>query len=120
MKTTQKLAVVAAMTVATFLAGGVSAQGATSNSQAPATSAKPATEDSELTLGEIRRIDKVNKKLTIKHGDIKNLKMPGMTMVFQLDNAGALDLLKVGEQVRFRAEFGAAGLIITEIHPSGG
>ena len=120
MKTRQNLAVVAAMTLATFLAGGASAQAMANNSQGPATQAKPAANDSELTLGEIRKIDKVNKKLTIKHGDIKNLKMPGMTMVFQLDNAGALDQLNVGEQVRFRAEFGAAGLIITEIHPSGG
>jgi len=119
MKTIQNLAVVAAMSLATLLAAGVSAQGAENNKQGVATPAKPATKDSDLTLGEIRRIDKANKKLTIKHGDIKNLQMPGMTMVFQLSDAGALDQLKVGDEVRFRAEMGPTGLLITEIHLSG-
>ena len=36
-----------------------------------------------MTEGEIRKVDMDNKKLTIKHGEIKNLDMPGMTMVFR-------------------------------------
>ena len=32
--------------------------------------------------GEIRRLDPENKRLTIKHGEIKSIDMPPMTMVF--------------------------------------
>ena len=45
-----------------------------------------------MTEGEVRKIDKEAKKITLKHGDIKNLDMPGMTMVFQVKDAALLDL----------------------------
>jgi Cu/Ag efflux protein CusF len=43
---------------------------------------------------EIRKIDLENKKITLKHGEIKNLDMPGMTMVFQVKDAAMLDNIK--------------------------
>ena len=35
-----------------------------------------------MTDGEVRKIDKEAGKITIKHGEIKHMDMPGMTMVF--------------------------------------
>ncbi|MBC7617751.1 MAG: copper-binding protein [Candidatus Saccharibacteria bacterium] len=43
-----------------------------------------AASPANMTDGEIRKIDKEAKKITIKHGGIKNLYMPGMTMAFQV------------------------------------
>ena len=58
----------------------------------------------DMTDAEVRKIDKENNKITLKHGDIKNLDMPGMTMVFQLKDAAMLDKLKTGDKVKFKAE----------------
>lgn len=52
---------------------------------------------------EVRRIDKVAGKVSLKHGDIKNLDMPPMSMVFQVKDPSQLDALQVGQQVRFQA-----------------
>lgn len=69
----------------------------------------------ETTEGEIRKVDKESKKITIKHGEIKHLEMPAMTMVFQLTDPAALDQLKVGEKVRFRVEKIGGSFVIKEI-----
>ncbi|WKB54748.1 copper-binding protein [Eleftheria terrae] len=58
----------------------------------------------QMTEGEVRKIDKDNGKITIKHGEIKNLDMPPMSMVFKAEPAGLLDKVQVGDKVRFRAE----------------
>ena len=55
------------------------------------------------TDGEVRRIDKAQSKVTLKHGEIKNLDMPPMTMVFVVKDAKWLDGLAVGDKVRFSA-----------------
>ncbi len=72
----------------------------------------------ELSDGEIRKIDKDNKKLTIKHGDIKNLDMPGMTMVFQVKEPAMDEQVKVGDKIRFRAEKASSGFMVTELQPA--
>jgi Cu(I)/Ag(I) efflux system protein CusF len=38
----------------------------------------------DMAEAEVRRVDKDSKKVTLKHGPIKNLDMPPMTMVFQV------------------------------------
>ncbi len=53
--------------------------------------AKAADAATEMTDGEIRKVDKENGKLTIKHAEIKSLDMPGMTMVFQVKDKAMLD-----------------------------
>ena len=68
--------------------------------------------------GEIRKVDKEAKKLTIKHGEIKNLDMPAMTMVFQVKDPAMLDKLKPGDKVRFVAENASSGLVVTDIRPA--
>lgn len=64
----------------------------------------PSKTDAPLTDGEVRRVDKEAKKLTIRHGPITNLDMPAMTMVFQVKDAAILDKLNVGDKVKFSAE----------------
>ena len=69
----------------------------------------------DMTDGEIRKVDKDTKKITIKHGEIKNLDMPGMTMLFQVKDAAMLDMVKPGDKVKFRAEKAGGGIVVTEI-----
>jgi Cu/Ag efflux protein CusF len=69
----------------------------------------------ELADGEIRRIDRAAQKITIKHGAIKSLDMPPMTMVFQVRDPALLDLAKVGERVRFEAVQSDGALLVTRI-----
>ncbi len=56
-----------------------------------------------LADGEVRKVDRENKKITIKHGEIKHLDMPGMTMVFQIRDTALFDKLKAGDKVKFVA-----------------
>lgn len=68
-----------------------------------------------MSEGEVKKIDKENQKITLKHGEIKNLGMPGMTMVFKVKDPTALDKLQVGDKVRFAAEKGGGALVVTQI-----
>lgn len=68
-----------------------------------------------MTDGEIRKIDTAAGTLTLKHGEIVNLDMPGMTMVFIARDRAALQALKVGDKVRFRAVREGTKFIVTEI-----
>jgi len=84
----------------------VSAQGA----------AKPAAAD--MTAAEVRKVDKENKKVTLKHGPIKNLDMPAMTMVFGVSDAALLDKVKAGDKVQFVAKNDGGKFTVTEIQPA--
>ena len=72
----------------------------------------------EMVDAEIRKIDLEAKKITLKHGRINTLDMPGMTMVFQaLDPAVVekLKTLKVGDKVRFNPVQQAGAFVVTDI-----
>jgi len=71
----------------------------------------------EMTDGVIRKVDKNNNKITIKHGEIKNLDMPGMTMVFQVKHPDLLDKVQAGDKVKFRAEKSGSAFVVTDIQP---
>jgi len=58
----------------------------------------------EMTAGEVKKVDKDVGKVTIKHGPIKNLDMPGMTMIFRVKDAVMLDQLKEGDKIHFAAD----------------
>ena len=73
------------------------------------------TESADMTDGEIRKVDVENKKITIKHGTIKNLDMPGMTMVFQVKDPAMVDRVKPGDKVRFKAEKANGAIVVTDI-----
>jgi Cu(I)/Ag(I) efflux system periplasmic protein CusF len=76
---------------------------------------KAAAPSAALTDGEIRRVDKEAKKITIKHGPIKNLDMPAMTMVFQATDPALLDKVKAGDKVKFQAEKKGDNYLVTRI-----
>lgn len=73
------------------------------SSHHPAAAASTAPQ-AELSEGEITRWDPRTLRLTLKHGEIKNLEMPPMTMVFRVADASMVGDLKPGDKVRFRAE----------------
>ena len=62
------------------------------------------TAQAQCTDAEVMKIDKAQQKITLRHGEIKNLGMPPMTMVFRVADASLLGDLKPGDKVRFRAE----------------
>jgi Cu/Ag efflux protein CusF len=68
-----------------------------------------------MTDGEIRKVDKDAKKITIKHGPMPKLDMPPMTMVFQVKDAAVLDKLKPGDKVKFEAEKLGGAYTVTNI-----
>ena len=68
-----------------------------------------------LTAGEVRKVDKDAKKITIRHGAIQNLDMPPMTMVFQVKDPAMLEQVKAGDKVRFTAEKAAGAFTVTHI-----
>jgi len=68
-----------------------------------------------LSDGEIRKVDKEASKITIKHGVIKSLDMPAMTMVFTVKNAALLDQVKPGDKVRFNVAREEGKLVLTEV-----
>ena len=57
-----------------------------------------------LSEGVVKKVDKTQGKLTLKHGPLENLDMPGMTMVFRVQDADWLDQVKPGDTIRFRAD----------------
>ena len=77
-----------------------------------------AAKATEMSEGEVRKVDKAARKLTLKHGEIKNLDMPPMTMVFQVKDGAMLDQVKAGDKIRFVVEQAATGLVVTDIRPA--
>lgn len=65
-----------------------------------------------LTDGEVRKVDKSTGKITLKHGEIKNLDMPPMTMVFAVKDKALLDKVKAGDRVKFAADKDATGMLV--------
>lgn len=71
-----------------------------------------------MTDGEIRKIDKENGKVTIKHAEIKNLDMPPMSMVFNVKDKAMLDQVQVGQKIQFAVIQDAGKMVVTDIRPS--
>jgi Cu(I)/Ag(I) efflux system periplasmic protein CusF len=67
--------------------------------------------------GEVTKIDKDAGKLTIRHGELKNLDMPPMAMVFRVKDPAMLGQVKVGSKIRFTAEKVGGALTVTELEP---
>ena len=82
----------------------------------PAATASMASAD--MAEGEIRKVSKDTGKLTIKHGPIKNLDMPPMTMVFVAKDPAMLEKLAVGDKVRFAVVEEGGQMVVTELEPA--
>ena len=70
-----------------------------------------------LADGEVRKVDKDAKKLTLKHGPIQSLNMPAMTMVYRVKDPAMLDKLKAGDKVKFEAQNEGNAYTVTRIEP---
>jgi len=107
-----RISLMAAMAALAF-AGTAQAQSPKSDTPGTAQAATP-----ELTDGEIRKVDKDSKKLTIKHGPLKSLDMPSMTMVFAVSDESVLDKFQPGDKVRFDAGKMDGKIVVTRIEPA--
>ncbi|MRD49343.1 hypothetical protein GHT07_18870 [Caenimonas koreensis DSM 17982] len=101
--------------LAALLGASISHGAAHAQMSMPAASAAA---PADYTDAEVRKVDKENKKITLKHGEIKNLGMPPMTMVFDVKDATALDKVKNGDKVRFKALNEGGKMTVVEIQPS--
>lgn len=66
---------------------------------------------------EVRKIDKSAGKITLKHGEIKSLDMPPMTMVFEVKDRALLDKVKAGDKVTFTAAKEGGQYVVTSLQP---
>ena len=102
MHTFTRLALGLAMSGAASLASAQDhAHGSHGAHTAASTQAEAAT---DLVDAEVRKIDKEAGKITLRHGELKNLNMPGMTMAFRVKDAAMLDAVHAGDEVKFKAE----------------
>ena len=108
-----------------FAAAGLAlALGAQAQTTAPASAADHAAHHAAsapaaaLTDGEVRKVDKAQGKLTLRHGPIANLEMPGMTMVFKVADPAMLDGLKEGDKVRFAADRVDGAITVIALQPA--
>jgi len=69
----------------------------------------------QLSEGQVKKVDPAQGKLTLRHGPLENLGMPGMTMVFRVQDASWLDRVKAGDNIRFLAEKVNGALLITRL-----
>ncbi len=68
-----------------------------------------------MSDGEIKKVDKETGRLTIKHGPLENLGMPGMTMLFGVKDAAMMVAVKAGDKVKFVAEKVGGRLVVTQL-----
>lgn len=111
MHTHKKLVAVALMLVAATVA----AQKPESNGHAGHHPQQTSAPDVAKADGEVRKVDKEAKKLTLRHGPIPNLEMPEMTMVFRVADPRMLDGLEAKQKVRFTADRVEGQLTVTSL-----
>ena len=89
---------------------------------APAASADATASSQDWIAAEVRRVDAAQQKLTLKHGEIRHLDMPGMTMPFKLApgvlSAAQLTAMKAGDKVEVRIESRDGAPTIIELRPA--
>lgn len=74
--------------------------------------------ETAMTDAEVRKVDTAQGKITLKHGEIKNLDMPPMTMVFTVKDKAMLDGVKPGDKIRFKAVDENGRLTVVEMAPA--
>ena len=116
MKTLPYILIAAVTGTAAVLVGVAQAQsGHVHPAASDASTPVAQTSSAEMSEGEVRKIDKENRKITLKHGPLKNLDMPAMTMVFEVADPAMLGQVKAGDKVRFVAANPGGKLTITQI-----
>lgn len=112
--------VVATLTLASaaLLASAAMAQSTMDHSKMDHTPASsPAAKAAAIawTDGEVKKIDRKAQTISLQHGLIKNLDMPGMTMVFKVKTPALLERAKAGDKVKFTAEMPNGVLTVTAL-----
>ncbi len=69
----------------------------------------------EWTLAEIRKIDREQGRITLRHERIESLNMDSMTMVFRLAEGVSVEGFAEGAKVRFKVIKDSGRLAITEL-----
>lgn len=70
-----------------------------------------------ITEGEVQGVDREQGTVTLKHGEIKNMGMPAMTMVFPVKDKAMLGQVKQGDKVKFAVDSIKNQMTITNIEP---
>ena len=73
---------------------------------------------SDTVKAEVRKVDKAAGKITLKHGELRNLGMPAMTMVFAVREAAALEAVREGDAVTATIENAKGAYAVTRLEPS--
>jgi Cu(I)/Ag(I) efflux system protein CusF len=92
--------------VSLLAAGPVLAQ---HHAHSPASASRAA--EPTATDGVVQKIDRSAGRITLKHGEIRNVGMPPMTMTFPVKEPAYLDKVKVGEKVTFLVEQAGSGAL---------
>jgi len=72
----------------------------------------------ELATAEVRKVDRDAGKITLKHGPIKSIDMPPMTMVFRVKEGAMLEKVKAGDKVRFDARQIGGQYVVIRLEPA--
>ena len=118
MNTIQNLAVALIFATASAAPGLVFADGKGHDHAKAETMKSMPMADADMTNAEVRKVDKDAKKITLKHEAIKNLDMPGMTMVFQVKDAALLDKAQAGDKIKFKVISEGGAYVVTDIQPN--
>ena len=105
--------IVFAITVAAVLAAPAWAQMPATDHSAHHSAAESSS--ASMAEGEVRKVDKPAKKITLKHGPVPNIDMPAMTMVYPVKDPALLDKAKPGQKVKFQAEMINGVATVTQI-----
>lgn len=71
-----------------------------------------------LTDGVVKKVDKAAGKVTLSHGPLDNLAMPGMTMAFKVKDKAWLDRMKEGDKIRFAADYVNSAVTVVRYEPA--
>lgn len=110
-----KIIKIASLILCLIAAGSANAAGMDGMPGMSPANPQKAAAPADFTEGEVRTVNKETGKITLKHGEIKNLDMPGMTMVFGVKDKSLLDKVQTGDKVKFKAVSESGKLIVTEI-----
>jgi len=112
---TPSIMLLALATTVGALSGAALAQSKPDDHAAHHASASSTPVAADMTDAEVRKVDVEGGKLTLRHGEIRSLQMPPMTMVFSVKDKAVLGKVRAGDKVRFRAVNEAGRYTVTDL-----
>ena len=88
---------------------------ASASASAAASTPASAPVAADFASGEVRKVYPDAGQILLKHGEIKSLDMPPMSMVFKVKDKALLKRVKVGDKLRFKAALIGGDYTVTEI-----